>query len=80
MEWEIAVAATEASNKMVFESTDGSFSSEGTMNTRGHKLPINTTGSHKVANSLGAFVVEPMNLGLETTSGEIIVKFGGGPG
>ena len=60
VQWEVFVSAAEASNEMIFESTDGSVSGIASVHARGYKLVVNVFIYEELFQGGQAFSVETL--------------------
>jgi hypothetical protein len=66
MHGEIGVGTAETGNEMVFEGSDGPFCCIATVDARGNKLEVNGFFVEFLLQSVGAFIVKFVELGLQT--------------
>jgi hypothetical protein len=64
------VSATETSNEVILECTNGAFSSIATVDARREKLIVHASPSHTVIQDEGGLIVQPLQLGSKTHSDE----------
>ena len=65
MQGKVWVSGGKASNEVVFVGLDGSFCQVSAVDASWGCLPINTFIIHEVFEQLGAFIVQPVELGSE---------------
>jgi hypothetical protein len=65
MEGEVLVNATQSSNKLVFEGSDGTFGGIVAMDSRWHKLEVDVFLAQKLFQGFGTFIVKALEAGLK---------------
>ena len=74
MHWELWVSAAKASDEVIFEGPNGSFSGIAAMDIGWGKLIVNTLGLHELLKGCGGFIVQTLELGAEAGGAEVCVQ------
>lgn len=73
MERKVGVSAGKASDKMILERADGTFSGVGSVDARGNKLEVDVLLVHEFLQNAGALIVEALELGSQASMDEAVV-------
>ena len=69
IEWEIAVCAAEAGDKVVFERADGAFGCVSSMDMGRGELEVHLGAVHELLQGFGGFIVESLEAWSEAAGG-----------